>query len=259
MYNDPNQRQRPPYGQVPPGPPQQPPYGQQPYGQPQQAVYGPPSQQYGPPQYGPPPQQYRQPQNGQPQQAPFGQPSQPYGQPQFSRPPNTSYAPPQQPSKKPRQGMGRIILVIVLVLVVLVAGGAITLVVLNGQAPTRNPTATAPTTVTNSTAAQTATSYYGAIKNQDYKTAFTYLDTSNIKSSGVRLTQDVFVQACQRIDAQAGKVTAFVIAKTSTVSNNGVSLTQITVHVTRTSGSYNVLLELRQENGVWKIVGLDNI
>jgi hypothetical protein len=147
---------------------------------------------------------------------------------------------------------------------VLVAGGAIAFVVLNGQAAPRGTnTTTTPTTVptaaTNSPQAQTVTSYYSAIKNQDYNTAFTYLITADIEIGTQKLTQSLFSQTGQALDTQDGKVTAFVITNATNVTKNGVSFVEFTVSVTRKGAPYKVHLEVQQVNGAWKIVGIDNI
>src|SRR5215467_10890995 len=122
-------------------PPQQPPYGQ-----PQQPYYGSPQQPYGQPQQSP---------YGQP---PYGSPQQPYGQPQYGVPPIPGYIS-QQPPKKRRTGLW-IFLGILAVLVLACAGGAVALFYFSMHNP----------------ATDVANKYYTAIQNQDYATAYSYLD-----------------------------------------------------------------------------------
>ncbi len=196
-----------------------------------------------PPPYGQPPQApYNQPPYGQPQQEPFGQqPTQympPPGQPPYGVPP---YAPPQQPKPRRRGRILWIVLGIIVVLVLACVGGAIALV------------------VTNNGATNAVNQYYMAVEQQDYATAYTYLDTSGIALNGQSLTQALYIQANQAIDIARGKVSSYAITSTSTNSNNGVNTAAITVNVTRNGQSYDVHLQLKQESNGWKIVRTDNI
>jgi len=196
-----------------------------------------------PPPYGQPPQApYNQPPYGQPQQEPFGQqPTQympPPGQPPYGVPP---YAPPQQPKPRRRGRILWIVLGIIVVLVLACVGGAIALV------------------VTNNGATNAVNQYYMAVEQQDYATAYTYLDTSGIALNGQSLTQALYIQANQAIDIARGKVSSYAITSTSTNSNNGVNTAAITVNVTRNGQSYDVHLQLKQESNGCKIVRTNNI
>ncbi len=206
-------------------PPQQPPYGQ-----PQPPYYGPPQQ----PPYGPP----QQPPYGQP---PYGQPQQPYGQPQYGVPPVPGYVP-QQPPQKRRTGLW-IFLGILVVLVLACIGGALYYVGTYGG--THNP------------ATDVANKYYTAIQNQDYATAYSYLDASSITFNNQNLTQSLYTQAAQAVDAQKGKVTSYSI--TSSNTSNGANTASFTVSVTRNGSPYDVHLKLQQEGSAWKIVSVDNV
>ena len=203
-------------------PPQQPPYGQ-----PQQPYYGPP----------------QQPPYGQPQQPPYGQPQQPYpyGQPQYGVPPVPGYVP-QPPPKKRRTGLW-IFLGILAVLVLACIGGVAVLYYIG----THNP------------ATDVANKYYTAIQNQDYATAYSYLDASNITFNNQNLTQGLYTQAAQAVDAQKGKVTSYSITSTNVSSSNGVNTATFTISVTRNGSPYDVHLKLQQEGSNWKIVSIDNI
>jgi len=206
MNNDPNQPQRPPYGQ------QQPP-------------------SYGQPQY------------GQPQQPYYGQPTQPYGQPQYGIPQMPNYVPQQQqqPPKK-RRRWPWIVLGIVVVLLLICGGGGLLLF----------------NFVTHNGATDVANQYYTAIEKQDYNTAFTYLDTSNLTLNGQGLTQSLYIQGAMLIDQTKGKLTAYSITNTSLNSNNGVNTAMLTVSETRNGSPYDVHVQLKQESSGWKITSLDN-
>lgn len=221
MYNDPSQNQpeQPSYGQQPPF--GQPPYGQPqpPYGQPQQPLYG--QQPY-----------------GQPQQAPYGQPQQPqYGIPQVPY-----YAPQQQQPPKKRRRWLWIVLGIVVVLLLACGGGFVLLFYLG----------------THNGATDVANQYYTAVENQDYNTAFTYLDTSNLTLNGQSLTQSLYIQGAKLFDQAKGKLTAYSISNTSLNSNNGVSTAMLTVSETRNGTPYDVHVQLKQESSGWKITSIDS-
>jgi hypothetical protein len=116
--NPPGGGQPPPYGPPPGGPPQAQPHqghGSPPQGQPHQG-HGLPPQGYGPPPpqgYGPPPQGYGPPPQGYgpPQQQGYGPPQQPQG---YRQPPQ-GYGPPP-----PRQKLGPLLAVFVLLAVLTV-------------------------------------------------------------------------------------------------------------------------------------------
>ena len=87
--------------------------------------------------------------------------------------------------------------------------------------------------------------YYSAIKTQDYGTTYSYL------GSGLQ----TFTQAAQQQDAVLGPVSRFGMTNIHTGDPAYVTLT-----VTRTHGTtYDVHLELRQEEGAWKITTFDRI
>jgi NTF2-like N-terminal transpeptidase domain len=201
--------------------PNQPPQ-QPPYGQPQPPYYGPPQQ----PPYG---------------QPPYGPPQQPYGQPQYGVPPVPSYVP-QQPPKKRRTGLWIFLgILAVLVLACLGVAGALYIGV------THNP------------ATDVANKYYTAIQSQDYATAYSYLDASSITFNNQNLTQSLYTQAAQAVDAQKGKVTSYSITSSNINTSNGVNTATFTVSVTRNGSPYDVHLKLQQEGSNWKIVSIDNI
>lgn len=208
-----------------PNQPQQYPYGQPPYGQPQQPSYEQPP--YGQPQ---------QPPYGQ---SPYGQPT--YGQPAYGGPPIPNDAPSQQPKKRRR--VLWIVLGSIIVLILACAGGIFALF----NAVTHNP------------ATDRVNHYYTAIKNQDYATAYSDLDTSGITLNAQPITQSLYSQAGQAFDVQKGKVSAYNIISTNISTSNGVNTATFTVSVKRNGQSYDVHLQLKQESNDWRIVSIDNI
>jgi Domain of unknown function (DUF4878) len=203
------------------------------------------------------------------------QPQQPYGQPPNGGVPPTQYVPPQQyggqqpqyggmppqpgygyPAPPPQKTSLRwlwITLGIVGGVLVLICGGCTLLsfmgIGLFGQVVN---TVVGPTTAANA--------YYQNIENQNYAQAYTYLDTSSVTSSGQAInTQSAFITLAQAEDLAQGKVTSFSQTNISTASTNGVNTATVTMTVTRTGSTYTVQLQLREENGTWKIVGFDNI
>lgn len=104
------------------------------------------------------------------------------------------------------------------------------------------------------------TAYYQNIKDGNYDQAYTNLDTSNVTVQNQPVTQALFNQLAQAKDKLQGQVTNFSQVNISTASNNGVNTATVTMLVTRENGPpYNVQLQLQEENGTWKITGLDNI
>src|SRR6266516_5568763 len=197
--------------------------------QPNEQNQPPPQPDYQPPtQYTPPPE-YNQPYAQQPA---YGQP--PYG----GVPPVPTYVPPQRSSLR----WLWITLAVVGGILVLGCGGCIIASVAGlgifGRAVS---TAIAPSA--------TAASYYKAIQNQHYATAFTYLDTSGASVEGQQVSKDAFIILGQTIDATKGTVSSFNQTSVSlnTSTNNDTTAT-VTIDVTHNDSSYTVHLELRQEN-----------
>lgn len=202
-----------------------------------------PNQPQRPPYGQPPPPPDGQPQYGQPQQPYYGQPTQPYGQPQYGIPQMPNYVPQQQqqPPKK-RRRWPWIVLGIVVILLLVCGGGGLFLF----------------NFFTHNGATDAANQYYTAVEKQDYNTAFTYLDTSNLTLNGQGLTQSLYIQGAMLIDQTKGKLTAYSITNTSLNSNNGVNTAMLTVSETRNGSPYDVHVQLKQESSGWKITSLDN-
>jgi hypothetical protein len=93
--------------------------------------------------------------------------------------------------------------------------------------------------------------YYTAVEQQDYTTAYTYLDKQFITSTGVQinLTQTEYTISASTNDLVDGKLTAFTIASI-TVDNNTA---EATANVTRGGNTRQVDLQLQQVDGSWEI------
>ena len=95
--------------------------------------------------------------------------------------------------------------------------------------------------------------YYMALKNQDYTTAFQYLNPGMKTPQGQQITQDWFIQGAQAYDGAKGRVTNTTIRNFSLTSTRG----KFTVKVTRGEQSYKVHLHALKEGDDWKINGFD--
>jgi hypothetical protein len=102
--------------------------------------------------------------------------------------------------------------------------------------------------------------YYTAITHQDYDTAYKYLDASKVTLGGQPLTQSLFLQTGQALDAQKGPVRSYSF---STSPGNPLGPKTFIVTVTRNGPPYTVHLQLNLEvqngNIGWMIVSIDNI
>lgn len=167
---------------------------------------------------------------------PVSQPSGPYdqipGQPLFAPPP---FLP--EPRKKSRRWLWITLIVIVL----LIAGAAATTVILT--APTRAITATVQ-------------QYYNAVQQQDYATAYTYLDRQSFIYLGQQrtLSRTDYTLASRANDLAEGKVTTYAITNIEiTSSNNPGGIAIATVDVTRKGIVREISVQLAQVNGNWEI------
>lgn len=223
MYHDPNAPQ--------------PPYGQSPYTSPYEQQYSPqPSQQpYPPTQYGAPP--------------PLVQPV---------------YVPP--PQQKSSNRTVWIVLGIVGAVLLLVGGGCCFafFFVFNRASQTAQNlgnqiaatvTADQQTVVASEPVpAQQTQDYYLAISVQDYTNAYSYLAPNMNTTDGKKLTQALYVQQAQALDASDGQVTNY------TITADPADQTKVTVQVTRSKGStYTVHLTFTQGTDQWVISSFDNI
>lgn len=142
--------------------------------------------------------------------------------------------PPPMPRKKSRRGLW-ILLVIVALLVI---GGATTAIIL---------VVTGPSRAVNSV----VQSYYNAVEQQDYATAYTYLDHQYTTAAGlqIRLSQSAYTLTASATDLATGKLTAYTI--TNTEITNGVAT--VTLNVTRGGTVRQVSVQLLQIGGNWEI------
>lgn len=142
--------------------------------------------------------------------------------------------PPPMPRKKSRRGRWILLVIVVLLLI----GGATTAIIL---------VVTGPSRAVNSV----VQSYYSAVEQQDYATAYTYLDRQYTISSGlqIRLSQNAYTLTANATDLAAGKLTAYTI--TNTEIANGIAT--VTLNVTRGGTVRQVSVQLLQIGGNWEI------
>jgi len=95
--------------------------------------------------------------------------------------------------------------------------------------------------------------YYAAIANQDYRTAFQYLDPYMRTPQGQPFTPDWFIQAAQAADSAQGRVTDYALSGVK--ANPGYRI--YTIKVTRGSGPYRTRLNVQKQGFDWKIMSFD--
>jgi hypothetical protein len=93
--------------------------------------------------------------------------------------------------------------------------------------------------------------YYLNIFGGDYTTAYSYLDR-NATIDGQQVDQQSFTRLAKAADAQFGTARSIALSTAS-------DATHVTVTVSRGSRTYDVHLDLKQENGTWKIISADGI
>jgi hypothetical protein len=93
--------------------------------------------------------------------------------------------------------------------------------------------------------------YYLAFTNQDYATAFQYLNPDMKTSQGQQITQDWFIQEAQAYDIAKGKATNTTIRNFRLNPKHA----NFTVKVTRGEQSYKVHFHVVKQSDVWKING----
>ena len=104
-----------------------------------------------------------------------------------------------------------------------------------------------------SPAATVVNQYYAALANQEYATAFQYLDPFPGGPLSRMLTQAEFIERAQAYDIQHGQITAYSLAGVQANPSQRV----YTIKVTRGSGAYRTRLRLTRQGLEWKIVGVD--
>lgn len=215
----------------------QPPYGQSPYTSPYEQQY-----------------------SSQPAQPPY--PSTQYGVPPPTVQP--AYVPP--PPQKSSTRTVWIVLGVIGAILLLVGGGCCFafFFVFNRASQTvqsvssqiaATVTADQQTVVASEPApSQQAQNYYLAISVQDYTNAYSYLAPNMHTTDGKKLTQALYVQQAQALDASEGQVSDY------TVTGDSGDQTKVTVQVTRSKGAtYTVHLTFIQGSDQWVISSFDNI
>ncbi|MFI5272266.1 MAG: hypothetical protein ACHQ4H_04440 [Ktedonobacterales bacterium] len=188
------------------------------------------------------------------QQSPFGypaapsQPMYPYGQPANpSQPmyPYGQFGPPSQgfpvPAARPRRSLKWLWITLAVVIVLLVgAGGGAVYVVGQLAAP-----------------ATAAVQFCTDLKGQSYDAAYTML---SVPLQG-QYTHEQFVQGSQALDQLDGPVTACQPATSGNSYHYSFGATVATVGATiargKTSSGLTGTLHLKNENGAWKVDGID--
>jgi hypothetical protein len=98
------------------------------------------------------------------------------------------------------------------------------------------------------------TFFYQAVESKNYSTAFSYLSSNAITANGQKLTSDTFRQRALSMDSNEGRVNNFLFL----ISTDNPP--QVVVTLTRTSGlHYHAHIQMKQDNGSWKIMQLDRI
>ena len=105
----------------------------------------------------------------------------------------------------------------------------------------------------NHPAADLVKNYYAAFKNQDYATAYQYLNPTMRTRLGEPITQAWFTQRARAYDEERGKLTNDIITNFSLRPTNA----RFTVKVVRGINSYKVHLNLLKVGDAWRINGFD--
>ncbi|HLV98793.1 MAG TPA: hypothetical protein VKT82_08975 [Ktedonobacterales bacterium] len=101
--------------------------------------------------------------------------------------------------------------------------------------------------------ASVVSGYLAAFENQDYMTAYSYLNPDMKTPQGQPITSAWFVQRAQAYDMEQGRVTNYGLAAVR--ANPGRR--RFTIKVTRGNSVYKTNLFLRQQGGEWRITGFD--
>lgn len=105
----------------------------------------------------------------------------------------------------------------------------------------------------NHPSAELITRYYRACENQDYPTAFQYLNPSMTTSQGQQISPDWFTQRALEYDTANGKISNDSIQGYSLNSKSA----KYTVQVTRGTKPYKVNLSLLKQGDDWRINSFD--
>jgi hypothetical protein len=197
-------------------------------------MYNNPNQPPQPP-YGQPPFQGQQPPYGQP---PFQGQQPPYGQPPYAAdgiPPIYATPAPQKKSRK------KLWIVLGIIAGILVLGcGAIGVTVFKVGSQVAAPVIA-------------LSSYYEALKTQNYTQAYTYLDPQSLTVQGQTVTSNIYALAEASVDKQFGPVTDYKLSTTQ-IQNDTAT---ITVNETRNQPR-TITYILKRIGNEWKISGINN-
>lgn len=165
-----------------------------------------------------------------------------YGQlPYGGMPPMSPYPP--EPPKKSHRRLWITLGIVGCVLVLFVCGGCVATSVF-GLRYIQQDIGPALVTV----------QYYGALKEQKYDLAYSYL-TANASIQGRAVSLATFTHTAQAADATLGKVTRY----TPTSFTATGSTATVTMQVTRNKQTYPVSLRLKREGNDWKIINTNRI
>lgn len=156
------------------------------------------------------------------------------------------YARAPQPQKKSRRGLWIALGIIAGVLVLLCGGFAVAGAFGVGLFTS---IVSGPTNAVNQ--------YYTAVENQDYQTAYSYLqlDTFTVSGQQVAANEALYARLASALDTAKGKVTSHSITSIN-VNNNDAT---VVVNATRSGQTYEVQLELQKIGNDWKIVRFNNV
>jgi hypothetical protein len=159
--------------------------------------------------------------------------------PEYHAPPYPNYGPVPGASQKPRKSYRWVWITLGILGLVCVLGGTLLIWGIGSAINTFGGATIA------------SDQYYTAIREQDYARAYSFLG-SNVKAG---ISQEAFTQQAQQQDAAYGRVREFSYANVPVGD-----LASATLTVTRANGTtYTVHLEMRQEEGMWKITAFDRI
>ncbi len=95
--------------------------------------------------------------------------------------------------------------------------------------------------------------YYAALQNQDYATAFQYLDPFQGRPLSQMITEAEFIERAQAYDAEHGRITGYSLAGVQINPSRRI----YAIKVTRGGSAYRTRLRLTGQGYSWKIVGFD--
>jgi len=180
-----------------------------------------------------------------PAQPPLGQPQQPplYG-PYYGPPPMQGYIqpPPQKPASL-RWLWITLGIVGGLLLLACVGCGIAGVIGFNYAAKITGP-------------ALVSTRYYNAVRQQDYTTAYNYMD-STVMVQGQPMAEQDYIAAAQNLDIAQGTITKS--SSTSFTVNNTTADVVMSITRAGSNDTYTVHMQLKQVGNTWKIISIDRL